>query len=204
MIEHVYLIGCNESSLVKIGRSIDLHGRLAEIQRMSPVPLSILWSTPGGWELESRLHQVFRSRRSHGEWFDFNGDDPVHAVRRAVATGRDEARPVIIPTEALFQGGDMVRIVARDWPGPKTGRIRSVVPGPQGDHDYYVGDPCDHYLPAYRFGASELRSIPALNSEHARMRASEIAQPTRENATPPLYKRTFTRPHHPLRQRGDI
>jgi hypothetical protein len=66
--ERVYVIGSPGSSTVKIGRTVDLKKRLAEIQRMSPVPLEVLWSTPGGHELETHLHRHLRPSRSHGEW----------------------------------------------------------------------------------------------------------------------------------------
>lgn len=80
--ERVYVIGTPGSNTVKIGRTIHLEKRLAEIQRMSPVQLEVLWSTPGGHALETALHRHFRARRSHGEWFAFDGD-PVEAVTRA-------------------------------------------------------------------------------------------------------------------------
>lgn len=81
--ERVYVIGAPGSNTVKIGRTIHLEKRLAEIQRMSPVQLEVLWSTPGGHELETALHRHFRARRSHGEWFAFDRN-PVEAVTEAV------------------------------------------------------------------------------------------------------------------------
>ncbi|MGW8846584.1 GIY-YIG nuclease family protein [Streptomyces xiamenensis] len=70
--EFVYVIGTPGANTVKIGRSIDVARRLADIQRMSPVPLEVLWTTPGGHELETALHRHFRPYRSHGEWFAFH------------------------------------------------------------------------------------------------------------------------------------
>lgn len=83
--EVVYVLGTPGSNTVKIGRTTDLAKRVAAIQRMSPVPLSVLWSTPGGSELEALLHRHFSDLRSHGEWFAFPAD-PVEQVRTAVAT----------------------------------------------------------------------------------------------------------------------
>lgn len=80
--ERVYVIGTPGSRTVKIGRSIHLTKRLAEIQRMSPVPLEVLWSHPGGSDLETNLHRQFSALRVHGEWFAFS-NDPVHLVRSA-------------------------------------------------------------------------------------------------------------------------
>lgn len=104
--EYVYLIGCAESSLVKIGRSEDVSRRLAEIQRMSPVPLTVLWSHPGGPELETRLHRCFGHLRSHGEWFHFGEEDPIACVQKAVETGTWTP-----PTQA----GDLAHIRADSW-----------------------------------------------------------------------------------------
>lgn len=77
----VYVIGVPGSSLVKIGKSVDPQARLRTIRHMSPVPLTVLWSTPGSQNLEQRLHQVFASLRCHGEWFDFGPQDPVERVK---------------------------------------------------------------------------------------------------------------------------
>ena len=46
-IEMVYAIGQTNGGLIKIGRSNDVSRRFAEIQRMSPVPLVVLWQHPG-------------------------------------------------------------------------------------------------------------------------------------------------------------
>jgi DNA-binding transcriptional ArsR family regulator len=83
-VECVYLIGSEASTLVKIGRSIDVPGRLATLRAMSPVPLTLLWQTLGGAELEAALHRRFDARRAHGEWFDFPDGDAVGQVVRAL------------------------------------------------------------------------------------------------------------------------
>ncbi len=89
--ERVYVLGPPGGTLVKIGRTINLAKRVAEIQRMSPVPLEILWSHPGGHQLETNLHRHFAPLRSHGEWFAFE-EDPVAQVRSAV-----ELKPWLAP-----------------------------------------------------------------------------------------------------------
>ena len=81
--EVVYVLGERGSYTVKIGRSIDLKKRLADIQRMSPTPIDLLWSHPGDYELETRLHRHFKALRSHGEWFTFH-TDPVPEIAAAV------------------------------------------------------------------------------------------------------------------------
>ena len=90
--EYVYLIGSEASTLVKIGRTIDVPGRLAAIQRMSPAKLAVLWQAEGGAELETTLHRWFKDRRSHGEWFDFPGRDAREQVMRAIAETAAEAQ----------------------------------------------------------------------------------------------------------------
>lgn len=81
----VYVIGASGSPVAKIGVSADPERRLRQIQSMSPLQLEILWTCPGGYPLEGRLHAQFRAYRSHGEWFDFQDLDPVKAVQDAVS-----------------------------------------------------------------------------------------------------------------------
>lgn len=69
--EVVYVLGAPGSNTVKIGRTTNLAKRVADIQRMSPVALAVLWTHPGGHELETHLHRHFADFRSHGEWFAF-------------------------------------------------------------------------------------------------------------------------------------
>lgn len=80
----VYVIGLANISRVKIGTSKDVSKRLADIQRMSPEPLEVLWQTPGTYRLEGALHSRFADRRVHGEWFDFAGESPVKLIEEAV------------------------------------------------------------------------------------------------------------------------
>ena len=82
--EVVYVLGAPGSNTVKIGRTTNLAKRVADIQRMSPVPLNVLWTTAGGSELETQLHRHFAGLRSHGEWFSFTTGDPVQEIRTAV------------------------------------------------------------------------------------------------------------------------
>lgn len=84
MTEYVYLIGCEANTLVKIGRSTDVQERFAELQRMSPAKLTLLWQTVGGAELETILHRHFKDQRSHGEWFDFPDRNALRQVLEVV------------------------------------------------------------------------------------------------------------------------
>ncbi|MFE0794729.1 GIY-YIG nuclease family protein [Streptomyces mutabilis] len=81
----VYVIGELGSLTVKIGVAVDVKHRLANIQRMSPVPLKALWTHPGNRRLEKNLHIHFREYRSHGEWFTFPAD-PIPLIQDAVAS----------------------------------------------------------------------------------------------------------------------
>ncbi|WP_322500827.1 GIY-YIG nuclease family protein [Streptomyces rochei] len=83
--EVVYVLGSPDGRTVKIGRTTNLSKRLADIQRMSPVQLTVLWTHPGGSALETNLHRHFKHLRSHGEWFVFQ-QPPVDAIQMAVAT----------------------------------------------------------------------------------------------------------------------
>jgi hypothetical protein len=83
--EVVYVLGSPGSSIVKIGRTTNLAQRVGNIQRMSPLPLVVLWTHPGGHELETQLHRHFASKRSHGEWFVFDSGDPAQLVQDAVS-----------------------------------------------------------------------------------------------------------------------
>jgi len=110
--EVVYVLGTPGSNTVKIGRTTNLTKRFAEIQRMSPVPLAILWTTPGGHELETQLHRNFTRLRSHGEWFTFRLD-PVKLIKWAV-----EGQPWLRPKVSLRKASPKVRRV-RTVPAPR-------------------------------------------------------------------------------------
>ncbi|MFD4547240.1 GIY-YIG nuclease family protein [Streptomyces sp. NPDC058466] len=81
--EVVYVLGTPDSHTVKIGRTVNIDKRFADIRTMSPVPLVILWTHPGNHELEAHLHRHFAEYRSHGEWFAFT-EDPLPAIQSAV------------------------------------------------------------------------------------------------------------------------
>lgn len=83
--EVVYLVGSRDCSLVKIGWTTGLTKRLRDIQSMSPLPLTVLWTTPGSRETEARLHAAFAAYRAHGEWFDFGTADPIELIDTEMA-----------------------------------------------------------------------------------------------------------------------
>lgn len=93
----VYVIGSTETRLVKIGTTDDAPKRLSDIQRMGPLPLKVLWFTPGDYVLEFALHRRFAPFRKHGEWFDFGEADAVAEVSAAV----DEIRTMPANVEVV-------------------------------------------------------------------------------------------------------
>lgn len=78
----IYIIGAEESPLVKIGTTDDVKRRLREIQNMSPVRLRVIWHAPGDEKTERALHRRFKAYRKWGEWFRLR--DPVASVERAL------------------------------------------------------------------------------------------------------------------------
>lgn len=81
--ERVYVLGTADGRTVKIGRTTNLTKRVGDIQNMSPIPLKLLWSHPGGSALETSLHRYFAACRTHGEWFVFE-TDPLPLIMKAV------------------------------------------------------------------------------------------------------------------------
>lgn len=66
---YVYFVGADGCDLVKIGWTMDVRRRMADLQCGSPIPLKCLKVTRGGRGLESHLHAEFAPERRHGEWF---------------------------------------------------------------------------------------------------------------------------------------
>lgn len=64
-----YFVTCREANAVKIGCSVDPHGRLPEIQAGCPLPLKLEATLPGLHAEEKDMHWRFSEHRIHGEWF---------------------------------------------------------------------------------------------------------------------------------------
>lgn len=54
---------------IKIGFAVNPLRRLGEVQRMSPVKLTILATTDGDRDREARVHRYLSKFRLYGEWF---------------------------------------------------------------------------------------------------------------------------------------
>jgi hypothetical protein len=86
-VAKVYFIAAPSAGLVKIGHSFHPGHRLRGLQTLSPVPLTLLGSIPGGQKAETQLHRRFADYRSHGEWFRLEGDLAEY-VREVTADAR--------------------------------------------------------------------------------------------------------------------
>lgn len=98
-IRWVYLIGSPVVRSVKIGVAKDPDARLNELRTGSLVPLQLIWKTRGGRALESELHQYFAPYRTHGEWFDFGGENPAALVASAATLMGYVNQPERVATE---------------------------------------------------------------------------------------------------------
>jgi hypothetical protein len=167
-VEFVYVIGSEGSTLVKIGRSTDVKKRLAAIQCMSPAPLAVLWQVEGDPELETAPHRLFKNYRAHGEWFDFEGHDPVQVVSDAIFDGLHETAtgPIELGPAAPLKHGDVVRIVRPDWKGPRYGVVKSMRVKPIVGEiiGYSVGHPSAIPTTLFPFKPTELRLVRELPS----------------------------------------
>lgn len=69
---------------IKIGVAGNIQKRLKQLQIGSASPIVLRWQSPGGFPLESHLHEKFTRLRIVGEWFNFQRTaDPVKAINKA-------------------------------------------------------------------------------------------------------------------------
>lgn len=102
---YVYFIRAS-NGLIKIGHAKNPRVRLNQCKTDSPLPLEILFviRSENRWGLESRLHEVFSARHSHGEWFALTAAD-LGRVRRdygvsvwnKITAPRTNVKAVIVP-----------------------------------------------------------------------------------------------------------
>jgi hypothetical protein len=108
--EYVYVMGASISPTVKIGRSIHPEIRLGQVQETVDFPLQLMWTTPGGKEMERGLHYHFAPQRRHGEWFELPFGKAVQLVQEAIAANSWETESFPPP---------------RKWHEPHTGVLRN-------------------------------------------------------------------------------
>lgn len=73
----IYWIGAPAVSMVKVGYTRNLAGRIRDLRASSPTPLQVLcWLDVDaathrreGTAIERRIHNRYLAHHSHGEWF---------------------------------------------------------------------------------------------------------------------------------------
>lgn len=68
----VYGIVADDVHRIKIGRTVDLERRIADLEGACPARLRLFAWIRGPMSLEQVLHEHLREHRVHLEWFDFN------------------------------------------------------------------------------------------------------------------------------------
>ena len=82
--ERVYFLR-DPTGFVKIGTSINVAQRVAELQAANPRELTLVVSIPGDQAVELELHAHFAEHRERGEWFR---DAPeIEALARKIDRG---------------------------------------------------------------------------------------------------------------------
>lgn len=78
---YVYLVGA-DNGLFKIGKSKNVDGRVMEFGVKLPVKTWLVHSFKSNQydKAELTLHEVFKEKRSHGEWFALDKDDVEYVV----------------------------------------------------------------------------------------------------------------------------
>ncbi len=76
--QFTYIVSCDGSRLLKIGRSKTPEWRLLVMQVGCPNELSIVWCWPD--DIEAELHEHFADRKVRGEWYDVGIDEAIQAA----------------------------------------------------------------------------------------------------------------------------
>ena len=102
-VPHVYFaVGGGKT---KVGYARDPEERIRDIQKCSPVEITIVATTEGGRGLESRIHSLMLDRhpRSHGEWF--HGEiSPAEALDLIEHAGRAAQTTETQRSQAIHRG----------------------------------------------------------------------------------------------------
>jgi hypothetical protein len=70
-----YIIQCESTGFLKIGKSRTPKARMKNMQTGCPSKLQMVWSWPE--DIERELHSHFESRKVRGEWFDVDIDEAI-------------------------------------------------------------------------------------------------------------------------------
>lgn len=98
MRSYVYGIRALPDGPVKLGRSVNIGARLAQLQTGAHEQLGVIWTAFGDHNTERRLHMIFDNFRKRYEWFDFGdmSDDRICLALNRALTSRS-----ILPIENL-------------------------------------------------------------------------------------------------------
>lgn len=77
----VYLLRGSVTGYYKIGVSTNLKDRLRQVHNGIPEDTMFIFSSTGGRELESYLHEKYKDKKIKGEWFCLNKNDVAEIKR---------------------------------------------------------------------------------------------------------------------------
>lgn len=96
----VYFIQSGVDGPIKVGTTATPARRLETLQRGNPVPLTIMATTPGGYELEREFHSLFARGALGSEWFRRDTPGLIETVHHILRYGELPARPESSPDGA--------------------------------------------------------------------------------------------------------
>lgn len=104
---YVYLIKA-DNGLIKIGIASDVNGRFINIDSMSPVPLSLLFSfyNEDALRVERKLHKRFAAKRVKGEWFNLSRNEIDWIIGKygdGINDTIESVEPIIIQLSILLE-----------------------------------------------------------------------------------------------------
>lgn len=82
----VYFAEAKDLCRVKIGFSVNAASRLLAMSSGTPAPLILLGTIPGDCVVDSEMHERFKSKHIHGEWFVL--DDAMRSEIESLITER--------------------------------------------------------------------------------------------------------------------
>jgi hypothetical protein len=82
MAGYVYLIGSRKYSWYKVGKTVNVKVRLADLRILLPFQVEVvaIWKTSGYHQLERQLHKRLASHRINGEWFSLKRSEVTAIV----------------------------------------------------------------------------------------------------------------------------
>lgn len=105
----VYFVTARSLSMVRIGRSDCASARLQVLASMSPVPLKLEATTPGGPVCESWYHVRHRRHHSHSDWYHLTPaiEHDIAIIRR---DGKRRGQPDRVLEDLCIDGENVDRL----------------------------------------------------------------------------------------------